>query len=231
MDEFFRQVVHQEKRLPPGELLLLLAVAFGMGCIAAGIHQLIAVRGARRTDRSFLATLVLLSVLIALVMLVIGDNLARAFSLTAALAIIRFRTVVEDTRDTAFVIYAVVSGMAVGTGHLYEPVLCAPLVLLAAFVLRPRNVEAAPLEGKIQLRLSAVVPGDEKGERSPINRVEQVLAKHLRSYRLSALGTARGGSAFDAAYTIRMPSPGTVISMITELSRLDGIQSVELKEG
>jgi len=50
---------------------------------------------------------------------VIGDNVARAFSLVGALSIVRFRTVVRDTQDTAYVIFAVVVGMAVGANDLW----------------------------------------------------------------------------------------------------------------
>src|SRR3712207_7596331 len=53
----------------------------------------------------------------AMVTQVIGDNIARAFSLVGALSIVRFRTVVRDTQDTAYVIFAVAVGMAVGAGH------------------------------------------------------------------------------------------------------------------
>ena len=42
---------------------------------------------------------------------------ARAFSLAGVLAIVRFRTVMEDTRDTVFVVFAVVMGMSAGAGY------------------------------------------------------------------------------------------------------------------
>ena len=70
---------------------------------------------------SFVATLVLLTILIAMVTQVIGDNIARAFSLVGALSIVRFRTVVRDTQDTAYVIFAVAVGMAVGANHRWWP--------------------------------------------------------------------------------------------------------------
>src|SRR4026209_160607 len=63
---------------------------------------------------------------------VIGDNIARAFGLVGALSIVRFRTVVEDTRDTAFVIFAVVVGMAIGAGYSIVAGVRLPAVLLAA---------------------------------------------------------------------------------------------------
>ena len=69
------------------------------------------------------------------VALVIGNSVARAFSLVGALSIVRFRTVVDDTRDTAFVIFSVVVGMAAGAGLLFVPLLGLPLVAVTAIAL------------------------------------------------------------------------------------------------
>jgi hypothetical protein len=191
------------------------------GPVAAAVHHVTTGRPARRTDRPLLATLVLLAVLIALVTLVIGNNVARAFSLVGALAIVRFRTVVEDTRDTAFVIFAVVSGMAAGTGYVVGPLACAPLVLAAAWVFRPQGERPPPAEGTLVLRLAAGGPPD--------GRVQAVLQKHLPAHRLTGLATARGGSALDATYAVRLPAPEQVFALVAELNRLEGIQGVELK--
>jgi len=81
---------------------------------------------------SFPPTLVLLCVLIAMVTQVVGDNVARAFSLVGALSIVRFRTVVRDTEDTAYVIFAVVVGMAVGAGAPWVAVIGLAVVAVAA---------------------------------------------------------------------------------------------------
>jgi hypothetical protein len=122
------------------QLLGQLALAFVLGCLVAGVYH-VTTRKQKSQGASFLATLVMLSVLIAMVTLVIGNNIARAFSLVGALAIVRFRTVVEDTRDTAFVIFAVVVGMAAGAGYLDMAVAIVgiPIVTLAAFLFRPRG--------------------------------------------------------------------------------------------
>src|SRR2546430_10349771 len=70
---------------------------------------------------------------------VIGDNVARAFSLVGALSIVRFRTVVRDTQDTAFVIFAVIVGMASGANHLWVALIGISIVALAILILRPRG--------------------------------------------------------------------------------------------
>ena len=59
----------------------------------------------------------MLAIMIALVTQVVGNNAARAFSLVGALSIVRFRTVVRDIEDTAFVIFAVAIGMAAGASQ------------------------------------------------------------------------------------------------------------------
>src|SRR4029078_10359652 len=111
-----------------------LAVLYGF--VVAGVYRF--TLGRRDPANTLSTTLVLLSVLIALVTVVIGDNVARAFGLVGALSIVRFRTVVEDTRDTAFVIFAVVVGMAVGAGYPMLASGALPAVERAASVMRVR---------------------------------------------------------------------------------------------
>ena len=89
---------------------LLMALVLGLG--VSGIYR--TTRPAGDVIATFPGTLVMLAVLIAMVTQVIGDSVARAFSLVGALSIVRFRTVVRDTQDTAFVIFAVVVGMSIG---------------------------------------------------------------------------------------------------------------------
>src|SRR3954471_22755590 len=105
-----------------------------LGLLVVGVYR---VTVGRRTDPGTLpTTLVLLAVLIALVTMVIGNSVARAFGLVGALSIVRFRTVVEDTRDTAFVIFAVAVGMGVGAGYLVEMLVAIPVPAVAALAFR-----------------------------------------------------------------------------------------------
>jgi hypothetical protein len=83
-------------------VVIRLVGALLLGGVVALIHR--RTRGKADGIESFGVTLVLLSILIAMVTQVIGDNVARAFSLVGALSIVRFRTVVRDTQDTAYVI-------------------------------------------------------------------------------------------------------------------------------
>ncbi len=90
-------------------------LAVGLGMILAGIYR--ATHKGLSYSQSFTQTIVFVSVVVALVMMVIGSSMTRAFALVGALSIIRFRTVVKDTKDTSFVFAALALGMAAGTSN------------------------------------------------------------------------------------------------------------------
>lgn len=218
----FLDVVVGDQTLSLYTVIHRIGMAFAMGCLVGAIHHITCRRVRAEEQRSFLATLVLLALFVGLVTVVIGNNTARAFSLVGTLAIVRFRTVVEDTRDTAFVIYAVIAGMSAGTGFIVGPLLCAPLVLAVGWVLRPRFLDGGSATGMLVVRL-AIGTGLE-------SRVEQVLQKFMPQFRLAGLATAKGGSAIDVTYAVRLPSADRIFALLTELNRTEGVQSAELKE-
>src|SRR3954464_13830702 len=137
------------------ELVLIfvrLALAWVLGLAIAAIYR--RARPMNGEAESFTVTLVLLTILIAMVTQVIGDNVARAFSLVGALSIVRFRTVVRDTQDTAYVIFAVALGMAIGANHPAIAVCGLMVVGVAAYTLRPRNAAVLPGRGDYPFVLS-----------------------------------------------------------------------------
>lgn len=223
MPEWLQQVAANTDALKLDMVASRLAVAFVLGCIVGGIYRVTQFRVNKQTA-NMVATLVLLAVLIGMVTMVIGNDIARAFSLVGALAIVRFRTVVEDTRDTAFVIFAVSVGMAVGAGLVVVALVGIPFAALAAFLFRPR-IEAAvtgPADHRLTVRLSA-------GQHSE-TLLQPTFAKFLKQHRLVAAGTARQGAALDLSYDVRLLQEDSALALVAELNAIEGVQSVELKE-
>lgn len=172
---------------------------------------------------SFVATLVLLTVLIAMVSQVIGDSVARAFSLVGALSIVRFRTVVDDTRDTAFVIFAVIVGMAAGADRINVALIGIPIVAVVAGVLSlwgrdPESSKRPTLIVKLAVGLE------------PDATVGAVFAKHLAEFKLTGTETAKSGAALELTYQV-LPKPGaTTVAIVTELHKTEGVAGVEWRE-
>lgn len=102
------------------DVLLAMAVTTLLCFMLAHVYR--ATHRGTSYSQSFLVTIFLVAVATSIVMMIIGSNIARAFSLVGALSIIRFRTAVKDPRDTGFIFAGIVVGMGCGTGF-YMPVI------------------------------------------------------------------------------------------------------------
>ena len=90
-------------------------------------------------SQSFMLTIVFVTVVVCMVMMVIGNNLARAFALVGALSIIRFRTVIKDTKDIIYIFWSLAAGMACGTGSYFLALVSAVLITIIAYILFKTN--------------------------------------------------------------------------------------------
>ena len=87
-------------------------------------------------SRTYVNALVVIPMLVAMVMMVLSNNLVTAFGLMALFAIVRFRNILRDTLDTCYILSGITLGMACGTGRYATAlaglaVLCAVLFYLA----------------------------------------------------------------------------------------------------
>jgi len=224
MPEFLRDSFVDFQAPPAPVVLLRLLVALALGGVVALVYR--RTRASFEMAPSFPSTLVLLSILIAMVTQVIGDNVARAFSLVGALSIVRFRTVVRDTQDTAFVIFAVGVGMAVGAGNHWLAVGGIIVVTMAAVLMRTRlpvppdsSTEGEPFELQVRLGIG----------HDPQNVVGPTLDAHARERRLMSITTAKQGLAIDATYLTALRTDQSADALLRALNRIDGVQSVTLQ--
>src|SRR5688572_1234475 len=224
MPEFLSRVVES---LPIGglEVLAKLLISMVLGGVVTAVYR--ATRAADEAAPSFMMTLVLLSILIAMVTQVIGDNVARAFSLVGALSIVRFRTVVRDTQDTAYVIFAVGVGMAVGAGTPWLALGGIVVVGIASFLMN-RADPALPQEPVAAGELFELLVRLGIGH-DPQVVIGPTLDEHVRRRRLISIATARQGVAVDATYRVELRTDGAADALLRALNRLEGIQNVALQ--
>ena len=175
---------------------------------------------------SFGVTLVLLTILIAMVTQVIGDNVARAFSLVGALSIVRFRTVVRDTQDTAYVIFAVAIGMAMGANHPSVALCGLTVVGVTALLLRRRTATPpAPADELLPFDLHVRMALGQDADAL----LGTTLDKFLASRRLVSVTTARQGMSIDASYHAALRGDNHASALVNALNKLEGVQGVELQ--
>jgi hypothetical protein len=208
-------------------LIVRLLVALALGRIVAVVYRRSRPMG--EEAESFVVTLVLLTILIAMVTQVIGDNVARAFSLVGALSIVRFRTVVRDTQDTAYVIFAVAIGMAVGSNHPAVAICGLAIVAFAALVVMKPRSAARPLAtdepGDFTSLLDVRIALGQDAEALLGSTLDQFLSART----LDSIGTSRQGLAIDVTYAASVRAGESAARLVNALNSLEGVQSVTLR--
>jgi len=225
MPDFLQGAIVTDPPVHPGEVIVRLLVALALGAGVAWVYR--RARAERDLTPTFPPTLVLLAVLIAMVTQVVGGNAARAFALVGALSIVRFRTVVRDTQDTAYVIFSVVVGMSVGAGNWWVAGIGMVVVGVAAFLMKDRRglpaaengLEQLPFILRIRIGLGADLQ----------QLVGPTLDAHLTERRLLSMETAKQGISVDVTYDATLRSPASAEALVKALNKLEGVQDVRLE--
>ena len=131
--------------------LLGLAIVFVYGWTHRGLHY----------ERSFLITIVMMAPIVAVVMMLIGSNLALSLGMVGALSIIRFRTVIKDPRDMVFLFFAIAVGLGCGTYNWVVTVVATLFLALMLLILHMgRFGEAMHSDYALVLSGHGAKPGD-----------------------------------------------------------------------
>lgn len=114
MDKYFYEVMTSAGDLHIEDVILRILFSVLMGLMIY-ISYRFTHTGTVYSEK-FNITLVTLTVLTTMVMTVIGNNVALSLGMVGALSIIRFRTSIKDSRDTAYIFWAIIIGITAGVG-------------------------------------------------------------------------------------------------------------------
>jgi hypothetical protein len=204
----------------PESVLLSLLLAFVLGQVIAWVYYF--THAGLSYSRTYVQSLVLVTVVVALVMAVIGDNIIRAFGLMGALAIIRFRNVVKDTRDIVFIFCALVVGMAAGSQRYGIAILGAIVISIIAMYLYLTGFGThQPHNGFLRFSLA--------GHIGPKHPIPAILKRFCGSFTLiSAQDAGFGSPEVEYSYQLMVRSAVRNELMLSELEKVEGIANVSL---
>lgn len=174
-------------------------------------------------SRSMTQALVVAGIVAAMLMLAIGDSLARGIGIVGTLALIRFRTNLRDPLDMVFVFAAFGAGIGAGTGSWAASIVGTALFLVVVLLMRATDFGAErSYEGVVRFTLRAS-EGHEGHER----RLEDVLRSTCARFVLVTLREASQGEAFERAYQVTLKDEGDEDLLVSSLVAL-GAQGVSL---
>jgi uncharacterized membrane protein YhiD involved in acid resistance len=202
------------------DTMFVLVLSFVVGQIIGWIYQ--KTHRGHSYSQSFTASIVVLPVLVAMMMLLMADNVSIAFGLLAVFAVVRFRNVLKDTRDTIFVLWSIIEGMAVGTGHAALSVIGAIFVALLMMYLAVTHYGSRSQYDTI---VSLFCIGDRVEVVS--SGVESIFSRYCLTIQLASLQQLNPDN-FDLSYKLTLRDPSRRNDMETELRNHDLVERVSV---
>lgn len=200
-------------------VVLNLLISMGLALMVAETY--------RRTHRgisysqSYVYSIVMVSMTVALAMMVIGNDITRAFALLGTFTIIRYRTAVKDPKDTAFIFMSLVVGLAVGSSNYGIAIAGSLTLCLAALLLDWFDFGSAEkLDSVLYLQASA--------GRVAQTELESVMRTNFSKAKLLNLNYLNSDDLVMYAYNIVLSKTTPADEAIGQLMALDGVQSAEM---
>jgi cytochrome c biogenesis protein CcdA len=208
-------------------LIIVLAVSLALGLAISFCYMK---TSSSTPSQSFALTLVMLPAVITIIILLVGNNVARAFSLAGVFTIVRFRSAPGDPKDITYVLFTVAVGLACGMGYiLYAAIaavaLCGVILILQVFKFGKTTTS--------QKLLKITIPENLDFQ----NALDSVLKKHTSAYTLNKIRTADLGSLYELQYSITTNSDMDENAFIDELRCRNGnlditlVLNAQLSEG
>jgi uncharacterized membrane protein YdfJ with MMPL/SSD domain len=170
---------------------------------------------------SFTITLIMLPAIISIIILLIGDNIARAFSLAGAFSLIRFRSAPGDPKDIAYVFFTLAVGLACGMGYIGYGGLFAVILGSVMLLLHRINYASSP---NTSMLLKVTVPENLNYE----GLFDDILNQYTSSWQISRVKTSDFGSLFNLFYRIELNKEYSQKMFLDELRCRNGNLDIAL---
>lgn len=174
-------------------------------------------------SQSFMVTMFLMAVTTSVVMMIIGSNIARAFSLVGALSIIRFRTAMKDPRDTGYLFAAMIAGMGCGT-QFYMPSI-ALTVFVSMLMLAVHYMDYG-----VKSRLESILRITFADTEQEHAKIEQELAQVCQEYKLINRIREFGDGLVTNVYVVMPAKEVEIADVESRLKDVGGVVRLALYE-
>lgn len=169
----------------------------------------------------FCISIVVMPVLVAIVMSLMSGDIVIAFGLLAVFAMIRFRNVLKDTRDTLFILWSIVEGMAVGTGQVSTALISAFFISLVFLYLRYTSFGGRHRYDAI---LSLQLTGDLV---AAVTNLKNTLDRHSITVKLAS-ERRLSDEGVDLSYRLLLRDPSRSNELVNDLESSSDVQNVSL---
>jgi len=198
-------------------LLMGLLLAFLCGQLLAWVYMY--THTGLSYSRTFVSSLIIIPITVALVMMVLDNNLVTAFSLLAVFAIVRFRNILRDTLDTVYILSLIVIGMSCGTQKFTTAIMGTGIVSIALTYIWYTNFGS-------RQRYDLILNLNWSQPLTQVKRFEQFLKRHALNFKLASQSSGGEVNMAHLSYRLRLRDPDRVDELLDEVKKFEGVSQV-----
>lgn len=202
--------------VPTNYIAMLLAMLLAFACGHAVAWAYMFTHTGLSYSRSYVNTLILMPVIVSLVMLVLANNIVIAFGLMAIFAMVRFRSVLRDTLDTAYVLAVIVMGLACGTLK-YSSAVIGCLVTVGIMLYFWATGFGTRHRYDVILNVQWTRSAAELPE------LIRLLKRHSQSMQCASQRASDTSPAIDVSYRLLLRNPVGGHDLLREVKALEGV--------
>ena len=172
-------------------------------------------------SRSYVESMVMMSVLAAIAMMILGNNLVRALGILGVFTLIRFRTIIKDTKDATYLFFSLVIGMGVGTGNYVISFIGTAGLIAIILLMYKYNFGSVARDGFL---LTFIADSSFEGG------YDKIFSRYLDSYKLLQFKSRPNGEG-EYYFSVSFKDNKKPEELVNELSSEHGVKLADLISG
>lgn len=207
------------RQLAPLEVFYSLCLSFVLGMVIATIYRW--THSGFSYARTFLHTIVLATIVITIMIMAIGNNMARGLGILGAMAFVRFRTPIRDPRDIIFLFASLAVGIASGS-QVFVIAVMGTLFFSAVAIFLAYSPFASRREFEGLLRF--MLPKESRS----VELLSEIFNRYCSSADMVAMRDAIQGEVDEYSYQVRLLDPSYKTDLVDAVAKLEGAEEVSL---
>lgn len=205
--------------LPMGDFIIAVLCSIIIGFIISLIYILTHKKNGY--EQSYVFTIVVLPVVVGIIIMLVGNNMAQAFSLAGVFSLVRFRSAPGDPSDICYIFFSVATGLACGLGFIGYAFLF--LIILGAVIIAMNKVDfGKPSTQNMTLKIT--IPEN----LNYLGLFDDILDNYCTSWSLRRVKTTEFGSLFDLVFTVEVKNTSDQKKFLDDLRTLNGNLNITL---
>jgi hypothetical protein len=198
-------------------MILGLLLAFACGHVVSWVYMM--THSGLSYSRSFVNSLILMPPIVALVMLILTNNLITAFGMMAVFAIVRFRNILRDTLDTTYILISLVIGMAAGPQKFASAIIGTALVSTTLLYLWYTAYGS-------RHRYDLILNMHWARSTRELPELDRVLDRHSFKAHLASQRSHEGYEGADLSYRLLLRDSNRIDDLLNEIRQINGVSRV-----